>query len=313
MWSKNKIAFSFLVPGLLSMAACTKKLDSNAHDPNGTPSNELKGKDFFAGTLVEIVSNKSGLNLYNAVDNYDYANEWMGYFCRNNGWAASGAQVEVESFQMNNSFSDGVWGSNYHTIYDLNFVIANSTANSILPGAARALRVMLFQDLVDQFGNIPYSKAENPALSLTPTYDSALSIYRDLNLQLDTAITEINASQATADDASDVMFKGDKTSWLQFANTMKLRVLLRQVPNGDQAYVTSENAQIPGGFLTVGGLVQPGYANVATKQNPFWTGYSPGSQNYNSFCANVTMLNFLDSISDPRVAYFYAPSGAGPF
>jgi hypothetical protein len=313
---KNKLLLSLGLCGLIAMASCTKKLDTNSQDPNGKPITQLAGNDVFAGALVSIIFNKSGFNLYNATDNYDYANQWMQYFARNSGWASSGSQQEMEDFQPNNNFSDGVWGSVYHNIYDLNFVIGNSSTNSILPGAARAMRAMLFQDLVDQFGNIPYFKAEQPLETLTPAYDSATAIYRDLILQLDTALTVMAASQSSADDASDIMFKGDKTSWEKFANTIKLRILMRQVPNGDQAYVTTEIAGIVqqgSGFLTQDALVQPGFANVPTKQNPFWNAYGPGSQNNNSLVANTVMVNFLDSIDDPRVAYFYGASQSGSY
>jgi Starch-binding associating with outer membrane len=314
MSTQNKIFLLLFGFGSILMASCTKKLNTNNNDPNGTPSSQLTGKDFFAGALVEDVNNIEGVNLYNATDNYDYANEWMQYFARNNGWAASGSQEEVEDFQPNNSFGDGNWGSLYHNIYDFNFVMANSSTGSILPGASRVMRVMLFQDLVDQFGNIPYSQAEQPLVTLAPAYDSAAAIYQDLMLQLDTALTAIAASQSTADDASDVMFGGNKTLWEQFANTVKLRVLLRQVPNGNQTYVATEIAKIVqqgSGFLTQDALVQPGFSSLPTKQNPFWNDYGPGSQNYNSFCASQIMINFLDSINDPRVGYYYAPSGAG--
>jgi hypothetical protein len=316
MSTKNNIvSLLFCCGSLLVASSCTKKLNTNFDDPNGTPSIELTGKDFFAGALVEDINNIEGVNLYDFADNYDYANQWMQYWARNNGWASSGAQQLVEDFQPNNNFSNGVWGSLYHNIYDFNFVIANSSKGSILPGAARVMRVMLFQDLVDQFGNIPYSQAEQPTVTLTPAYDAAPAIYKDLILQLDTALTVIAASQSTADDASDVMFSGSKTLWEQFANSLKLRILLRQVPNGDQTYVASEIANIVQqgyGFLTVDALVQPGFSSLPTKQNPFWNDYGPGSQNYNSFCANQTMINFLDSISDPRVSYYYSPSGLGP-
>jgi hypothetical protein len=315
MLTKNKIVSLLFGCGSLLAASCTKKLNTNVDDPNGKSSIVLTGKDFFAGALVEDINNIAGVNLYNFADNYDYANQWMQYWARNNGWASSGAQQLVEDFQPNNNFSNGVWGSLYHNIYDFNFVIANSTKGSVLPGASRVMRVTLFQDLVDQFGNIPYTQAEQPAVTLTPAYDDAATIYKDLILQLDTALTELDASQSTPDDASDVMFGGSKTLWEQFANTVKLRVLLRQAPNGDQNYVASEIAKIVqqgSGFLTVDALVQPGFSNLPTKQNPFYNDYGPGSQNYNSFCANQVMINFLDSIHDPRVSYYYAPSPAGP-
>ena len=127
MLTKNIIVSLLFGCGALLADSCTKKLNTNIDDPNGTSSVVLKGKDFFAGALVEDINNIEGVNLYNGADNYDYANQWMQYWARNNGWASSGAQQLVEDFQPNNNFSNGNWGSLYHNIYDFNFVIANSS------------------------------------------------------------------------------------------------------------------------------------------------------------------------------------------
>jgi hypothetical protein len=322
MLIQNK-TFSYLIlGGLLVMASCSKKLDTNLKDPNGPAIADLSGKDIFAQALVSTAQNKVGANISTAVDNYDYAQQWMGYWARNTGWASSGSQQQMETFSLNNSFGDGIWQSLYHNIYDYNFVMGHSATGSILPGASRVMRTMVFEDLVDQFGNIPYTQAVQPPQILQPSYDSARTIYKDLVVQLDSAIIALQASQSTSDDAADVMFKGSKTLWLQFANTIKLRILLRQVPNGDQSYVATEVntiVQQGSGFLGAGhdASVNPGFADVAQKQNPFWAvyGFQPGGtgayQNNNFFTANNFMLNYLNSKSDPRVAYFFGPNSQG--
>jgi hypothetical protein len=329
---KNKIIQMVFFSGILFFISCTKQLNMNSSDPNGVGINLLSGKDVFAQALASSVTNKIGVNSIGTVDNYDYAQNWMGYWARNTDWAASGAQAQIENFQLPTSFSDGIWASLYHNIYDYNYVIANSATGSILPGASRVMRSMVFQDLVDQFGNVPYSQAANPAIT-TPKYDSATSIYKDLVVQIDSGILSIQASQATADDASDVMFKGSKSLWIAFANTIKLRIILRQVPNvyaANDSYVTSTltNAVANGGFLGPGqdALINPGFHDATQAQNPFWGVYgfqpngSPGPpikgayyQNYDFFVANVTMLDFLDSISDPRYKYFYGQNANGGY
>src|SRR5579872_1663150 len=240
MLIQNKTFSYMILGGLLAMASCSKKLDTNLKDPNGPAIADLSGKDIFAQALVSTAQNKVGANISNAVDNYDYAQQWMGYWARNTGWASSGSQQQMETFSLNNSFGDGIWQSLYHNIYDYNYVMGHSATGSILPGASRVMRTMVFEDLVDQFGNIPYTQAVQPPQILQPSYDSARTIYKDLVVQLDSAIIALQASQSTSDDAADVMFKGNKTLWLQFANTIKLRILLRQVPNGDQSYVATE-------------------------------------------------------------------------
>jgi Starch-binding associating with outer membrane len=318
----NKICRFLLFSGLVAMASCTKKLNTNLDDPNGFAISTLSAKDVFAGALVSTVANKSGANISDAADNYDYAMQWMQYWSRNSGWASSGSQQYMETFNLPNSFGDGVWQSVYHNIYDYSYCVTHSATGSVLAGASRVMRAMLFQELVDQFGNIPYSQALHPPQILNPGYDSAQTIYRDLILDIDTAITSLQASQATGDDASDVMFKGNKSLWLEFANTVKLRILLRQVPYGDQSYVSSEIAAIVqqgSGFLGAGqdASVNPGFADAQQKQNVFWAvyGYQPGRtgayQNNNFFTANTFFLNFLNGTADPRVAYFFAASSTG--
>lgn len=315
-----------VILGLIPGASCKKQLDTNLTNPNGVGINLLHGKDLFAGALSSTATNKIGANLYVTqvvVDNYDFAQQWLGYWSRNTGYAPSGSQGQMENFNLINSFSNNIWQTLYHNIYDFNFVIANSSANSILPGASRVMRAMVFQDLVDIFGNIPYSQASQPLATIRPSYDDAATIYKSLITQLDSAITAIKASSSTADDVSDVMFKGNKVLWVQFANSLKLRILLRQVPKGDQTYVQTELSKITAegsGFLPQDAAVNPGYADAVNQQNPFWAvyGFQPASstpfQNYIFFIANNFMLGFLqDSTVDPRIGYFYTKNANGTY
>jgi SusD/RagB-like outer membrane lipoprotein len=325
MPTQNKL-FIFLIfcGSILLGGSCTKKLNTNSKDPNGLAVSQINGAGVFAQALLSTVTNKIGANVSTAVDNYDYVQQWMGYWARGTNWAASGSQEQMETFSFGNSFGDGIWQSLYHNILDYTYVIGNSTANSILPGASRVMRSMVFQDLVDQFGNIPYTQAVQAPQILTPAYDSAQAIYRDLVNQIDTAITTISASQSTSDDASDIMFHGNKSLWLEFANTIKLRLLLRQVPYGDQTYVStqiSSMVQQGNGFLGPGqdATIQPGFADATQKQNPFWAvyGFEPGGksayEDNSFFVCNVTILNFLDSINDPRIGYFFAENQGGDY
>jgi len=324
---KNKRSLSLLFGAVLILMSCTKKLNTNQVDPNGLAISSLTGKDVFAQALNATVTNKLGTNISSfPSDNYDYATEWMGYFSRNSGYSASGIGAHIEIYALSFSDANGNWQSLYHNIYDYNFVMGNSTANSILPGASRVMRAMIFEDLTDQFGNIPYSQAAQPNASITPAYDSAAAIYKDLVAQVDSAITEISASQSTADDASDIMFKGSKSLWLAFANTIKLRLLLRQVPNvlsANSSYVSGELSNVAGqgGFLGAGqdATINPGYVDASEEQNPFWGdyGYEPGStsgyQNFNYFGANSTILDTLLATSDPRVGFFFNPASGNTY
>ena len=291
-----------------SVTACKKELDLNKENPNGITSTQISGKDVFANAL----QGTSG-NITNA---YSFANEWMGYWARTTSYSQAG-QGPIENFALQNSQGDGIWQSEYHNIFNYNFVISNSTKSSILPGASMVMKALVFQNLVDLFGDVPYTQAALPDVTTKPKYDTALTIYKSLISDINTGIAAIKASSTTTDDVADIMFKGDKTKWIHFANTLKLRILMRMVPNGDQAFVKSALADIASegsGFLQAGedAVINPGFADATGQQNPFWTSYGhevgvngAPKANFVFFIANKTMIDYLNATSDPRIAYLY--------
>jgi hypothetical protein len=165
------------------------------------------------------------------------------------------------------------WSSTYDNLEDYQNIIDQSAGNSSLiyfDAVARIMRAHGFQLLVDAYNDVPYLDALKGAGNLTPTYTDAKVIYKDLASQLDTAISEINKGISTAGvtslGSSDVMFKGDLTKWKQFANTLKLRLMIHA--NGK---VTFANTTFdPAGFLTTDALINPGYTRDNGRQNPKW-------------------------------------------
>jgi hypothetical protein len=322
LFNKNKVA-GYLAFGsiLLSAGACTKKLDTNANNPNAVTTNVISGKDVFASALQNTVFAINVTQPTVTTGISTLTNEWMGIWARTTSYSASGTQYLVETFTLNNAYGDNFWGYMYHNMADYNFVASKSATGSILPGASLVMKCLVFQDLTDIFGDIPYSQALNTKYG-QPVYDKAADIYADLPLKLDSAMALINASQATSDDAADVMFKGNKASWLAFANTVKLRVLLRQIPvAATAASLQAEMAKTASyGFLTAGlnAVVNPGYKDATNQQSPFWSifGYQVASsnvyQNQTFYIANQTMVDYLKATSDPRLGYLYkAATGGG--
>jgi hypothetical protein len=86
------------------------------------------------------------------------------------------------------------------------------------------------------------------------------------------------------------------------------------------AYFETEKAQVAAdqtsiGFLTVDATVNPGYANSAGKQNPFFAANVNVSGTYiNDFWrANAFPISFYTANSDPRLEQVYAPISSGAF
>ena len=61
-----------------------------------------------------------------------------------------------------------------------------------------------------------------------PAYDKAQDIYDSLLLSLDTAINYMSTTCPAHLLKADVVNHGDQIKWIKFANTLKLRLLIRQ-------------------------------------------------------------------------------------
>ena len=204
----KNITTLFAVSGLLA-TGCSKQLDLNLDNPNGTDPNKAEAGQVITGALDNTAARVN--------TGYFFANQWMGYWSRSGGYSAA---TELETFQLTNSYAQGLWQGMYKNNYDYNFVISKGGAASYLGSIAAIMKVLNIQMLVDTYGNIPYSQASQPQVTIRPKYDTAQAIYRDLVVQLNAAITSIKAATPGGSDATyDIVFKGDKAKWVRFANT----------------------------------------------------------------------------------------------
>ena len=168
-----------------------------------------------------------------------------------------------------------LWDPYYGVLTNLNFMVTQNTGvatNANYVDIAEILEAICFQNLVDLYGDIPYSQALNAAKNFYPSYDKQSDIYDSLTANLDNAMADISAnlsnSSVVTPTTDDVMFAGNMQSWLIFANTVKLRMLLREVNvTAKQAFITSEIGKTASyGYITSDALVNPGYSSADPNQ-----------------------------------------------
>ncbi|HET6253063.1 MAG TPA: SusD/RagB family nutrient-binding outer membrane lipoprotein [Puia sp.] len=262
--------------------------------------------------LVNIVNDVTGTG---SNPSYEVEAAWLGYWNYQPGYSFNSG---VANYIMTSS-SPQLWDNYYGVLTNLNFMVTQTSsvaANANYKDIAEILESICFQNLVDLYGDIPYSQALNVAKNFYPRYDKASDIYDSLTAKLDNAMAEINSNLSNTSvvtpTTDDVMFGGNMQNWLLFANTVKLRLLLREVNvTAKQAYIVSEVGKTASyGYLTTDALVNPGYSSADPNQIFGGFGVSPsGSLNYAaSFIgANGTALNFYLAKNDVRVGYFYTP------
>jgi hypothetical protein len=307
----------FLAAGI---TGCKKNYLSQEVNPNQpsvtTPQLSL------AGALVSTAAVIS--------TNYNEYGVWAGY------WTTSGNYVpnqSINEYQFTNSSFDtqigGLWINLYSNLTNYNTLQTVSAASSsfaYFQAIAMIMKAYDFEQLVDNYNDVPYSQAFKPSSILFPAYDKASDIYHDLGKQLDAAIALINKNTAASNPgSSDIVFGGNMTSWKKFANSLKLRLAIHvssaPAPLGASDPLVTDLASTAGeGYLdgSTEATANPGYIKAlassgATQQNPFWDTYGldvNGNPPFNAvyWRANDFSVKFLQNTNDPRVYGFYAPT-----
>lgn len=248
---------------------------------------------------------------------YRVAGSWLGYWARSGTY---GPNAEEESYHITTTFEADEWSGWYDILNDLHIMEqkANASGQTFYEGIAKALKTVGFMYLVDQYNNVPYSKAFDLANNILPEYDNGPDIYANLFVQLDEAAELIEnaivASNTRLADA-DIMFKGDATKWRKFINTQRLKLLIRQSqipgfsPTAEINKITADGS----GFIGAGetASVQPGYVPDNGKQNPFWNTYErlyTGDLADQFNRANNFLLNLFKNNNDIRYQRVYDPA-----
>jgi hypothetical protein len=203
---------------------------------------------------------------------------WSGHWTQSSTYIYDPARF---SYAFNNT-NFNFWDTWYDVLEDFQYAIDNADAKGLpqFKGPSKVMKAYLFQQVVDCYGNVPYSDAFKGSNSITPKFDDQKAIYDSLIVLLDGAITDLRANAFTGVSSSaDIVFKGNTTNWIRFANSLKLRILIRESRVASKStYVINEinkAAATPEGFLVAGQDVKcnPGYAQSSGQTNPIYANW----------------------------------------
>lgn len=317
----NKYILGALVV-VLAVSGCKKSYFEVNNDPNRPNDSTTSAALIYNNAAVTIGARLSGTEIA-------FINRWIGYWSTSGDFAVD--QTET-SYNIDHSFSDVPWQRQYDVLFDLFKVKQKALAkgDSSLAAASMILGARMWQDLVDEFGNVPYSQAFTDSIS-KPKYDKAEDIYANLQTVLDQAISylgevnhktdflsvrtlvKIGNREVKWDANTSITFIQQK--WMKFANTLKLRLLIRQSEKGGANAGELAKVQLNGGVLGAGETVEvnPGFSNANNKQSPFYQNYGTlpnGNQASTNTKANAYFMSLIDTF---RVKRFFKPiNGADP-
>ncbi len=302
---------SVLMVALL-LTSCEDFLDVNV-DPNNptevTPNLVLPSAQKYTANLIH--GTDAGARRINTLGNMMMYN-WS----QSDGFAWYPDEFK---YLVTSSFYQGIFNDSYSSALKQYHILdmMEGSRYDYYKAIGKIMKAYHFQLLVDLYGDIPYTEALLRKDNATPKYDNQVEIYADLLVQLDAAIGLIKdavAPVAVGDD--DAMFGGDMEEWVRFANTVKLRILVRESGTrnvaSDVAAIVAEGS----GFITGDVMVNPGYLVEEGKQNPFWNFYGKDAggtvtMTNNATCASDYVLAYLAGTNDPRIDFLYEKPANG--
>ncbi len=309
---KNILKYVNMLIITLLLTSCEKFLDVNV-DPNNptsvTPDLTLAVAQKFSANLIQ--NTDGGGRRMNHLSNMLMYN-WS----QSDGFAWYPNEFK---YLVTSSFYQDIFNNSYTTALKEYQILdqLEEGSNDYYRAIGKIMKAYHFQLLVDFYGDVPYSEALLRKNNATPVYDDAATIYASLITELTTAINLIkNATNATEPGIDDIMFGGNMTDWIRFANTIKLRILVRE---SDVVNVQTDISDIIAegtGFITEDVIVNPGYLVEENKQNPLWNslGSDAGGTltlSNKATCATDYILEYLTNTTDPRIDYIYEEPETG--
>lgn len=316
---KKLIYIAFLAAVMTGAGSCSKgKFDINANpddvtDVSVTPSVLLPGA--LQATSSTIASE------------WWFIGWWMGHGARSGSYQSFN---EEETYQFTNDFHVGIWNNLYSNATNYNLMINKAVEQGAgtYEAIGRIMKSHNFQILVDVYNNVPYSEAFLGTTTPTPKYDKGVDIYKDIFTELDKAIALLKDANATAASlnpdiaTADLVYAGNTTSWIRFANTLRLRMLVHLL-NGTTTTtiapgidVAAEIAKITTeGFIGAGqsAHLNPGFSG--SKPTPyfrFWDTNESGSGSQRDWArASEYAIDYYNANGDPRIDRFYVAPSSG--
>lgn len=173
-----------------------------------------------------------------------------------------------------------------------------------------------FQLIADFYDGAPINEGLNGAEgNFIPAWNSGQEVYEELLTRLDNALSkDFDVSTNVSPGENDLLFEGDVDQWIRFANTLKLKLMIRY-----SAVDPAKAQTLISGLVNSGATFLETDASIATyydqpdRGNPLYEADRRNQNTTSNLKASLTMVNFLEINGDPRLAEFYdSPVAGGP-
>ena len=173
---------------------------------------------------------------------------------------------------------------------------------------ANIIRVAVMLRITDTYGPIPYSKIGSEKLSVE--YDDVPDVYRHMIDDLNNSISVLTAigreprNRPLPVTDFDLVYQGDFSKWIKFANSLKLRMAVR-IGLVDTEYAVETMLEA----LTKGPILyNDDNAFLPTMDNPYYK----SAFNWQDVAVSATLSAYMNGWNDPRRPVYMTSTPATP-
>ncbi len=172
------------------------------------------------------------------------------------------------------------------------------------------MQVYTYDILVKTFGDIPYTEALDDN-NLFPLYDDAQTIYYDLLERLDQDIANLDDSAPGFSNSEDIIYQGNVSNWIAFANSLKLRMAMTLA---DVDSETARNAFEEANDNAFSSATQNAYIDYYASppnNNPLYDQLVLAGRT--DYIAAVDLIDELLELEDPRLPGYFGLNDEGEY
>ena len=305
----------FCLTTLLTLNSCNKDFEEFNQDPFAITEKDLEADYRLVGEpFVNMIRNI-----------YVHTPAWVTQLQQNLiGDVYSGYMMPPTPFAGNSN------NMNYNLVDGWNTWAWNPTYNDVLSPIAfverkakeaggfeefiawsKIIRVMAMHRVTDMFGPVVYSRFGQLEEDGSILYDCQEDIYDAFFKDLDTGInglTEfVNNSSSMPFTAFDEVYAGDMTKWIQFGNSLRLRLAIR-ISKVDPARAKAEAEKAMQHPM---GVIESNDGNFTVK-NSVDHPMNTINNAWNDIRMGAPMESILTGYNDPRMAEYFRPSEIVP-
>ncbi|MBB5637137.1 hypothetical protein HDE68_003050 [Pedobacter cryoconitis] len=316
------INISFVLVAVTSLVSCKKAVDEKFYNPEKSINASLSGlftamlnndrvaakywnvRTFLCqmpGVYAQTSYFPNANSVYQQSDGYSQ-NYWDDFYAT--GGNGSGVMAQYRSME-----------TKFSTLSD-----ADKTSQSALMQAAKVVLIEQAAKMVDLWGDIPYSEAgslEKNSTIVNPKFDDQKALYTGFISDLATVAAYFKANSTNKDFAkADILLRGDMNLWARYANSLRLRLLMRisKVDEGTARTAVMDMLSNSANYPLIDGansaLYNPGSSDVLLQPQTNSTSDLSAAFMEGSWYATDYMLNtVMVPANDPRIPVIYDKYG----